>query len=66
MDEVAVMHVFNRHESLVEEFKCLDLAESFIFVQIIKEIAVFCIFQHYIHFLFLLKDLIKFYNIGMF
>ena len=66
MDEVAVMHVFNRHESLVEEFKCLDFTESFIFVQIVEQIAVFCIFQHYIHLFLLFKDLIKLYNIGMF
>ena len=36
MDQIAIVHVLDCHESLVEEFKCLDLTESFILVQIVK------------------------------
>jgi len=63
VDQISIVHVFYRLECLIEKFEGLDLAKSFVLMQIIEEIPMLCILEHDIDLPFLLEDLIEFDDI---
>ena len=46
MDKLLIVHVFDGFKGLVEELEGFDLTESFILVEMIKEVSIFCVFDN--------------------
>jgi len=65
VDQVPVVHVLDGQEGLIEELKGLDLAESFVLVQIVEEVAMFGVLEHDVDLLLLLEDLVEFDDVWM-
>ena len=65
MDEISVMHVLDCLECLIKEFKSLSFIETFRFIDVVKEVSVFGIFENKINLIAFFKNIVELNNIRM-